>query len=70
MRSSKAILAPIVEVTEDLSCGALPSFFCLELGEAHDRAFAQSYFPGVGPAMRSAQTVSAEFTAMWERAGV
>lgn len=35
----------------------------IELGQAHDRAFAQSYFSGVGPAMRSAQTVSTGFTA-------
>lgn len=28
----------------------------IELGQAHDRAFAQSYFSGVGPAMRSAHT--------------
>lgn len=28
----------------------------IEMGQAHDRAFAQSYFSGVGPAMRSAHT--------------
>lgn len=35
----------------------------IELGQAHDRAFAQSYFSGVGPAMRSAHTTVPGITA-------